>query len=807
MSVSGRPTAVGTYIFAGGFTLGVSERFNVLCHLEDGGYGVAAARANLPDLPIHVDSKTWPIEALRARGVNLVYANPPCAIFSGMGITLHRGKDAWRTDPRTGCWYSAFSLLERLEPGFWACESVPQVYTTGREMIDEMTRRALAQGYSVTHLFVDAQWTGLPQARRRFFLLCHRAPRLAGASFNWAPAPTIGEVFTGLDAHALDAERAALSPTLAGVIRRTPPGKGLRRTWEGLNTDKTAWVRNAQGHVVGRPSFQERRLRLDAPMGAFTGDKSWHPTEDRRLTVAEMRAICGYPADFYMTGNAGAQASLLARAVMPPVGRWLAGVAEATLRTSASGDPDARRVTLIDLRRPGGPDPVDLTDEYLDDDGLIRPQVRPPNDKDARSPDDKDARSTKRARAPVAPLTTVLDDDAPAPAKGEGSGRFIRRLWMLDRYTPDQLVALVHHHYANRRTRRSDVYYNYRLLLDGGANPPPWSLGPRGGRPATIEDETAVPTRAACGPEDARKSGGTGAETRFTVTGVNALARWIGERQRIQHRRERGDPRPWTSDPVLAGHRFCCVRREDDRVSRYILDRWLPGVAQKHLAYAALLARLVNREDALDALRAGRRRPITGAEALAHPGPLLNPRAYGVRGTIAAWLAPPPIVDPDRRAGFVRALFDGLLAAVHAHRNAIARALGRAQTVKAAQAALGVTRGVGPFLSAQIAMDLDAVDRIHGGRALDAVDFCDAGPGSVRGLRRVMTERLPSADFVGVVGELRDLLNATTEFSLILRSRDVEHALCEFDKYERLRESGGRRGPPKYRPVTGDEDE
>jgi len=42
--------AVGAYIFAGGFTLGVRQHFNGLCHLEEGSYGVATMRKNQPDI-------------------------------------------------------------------------------------------------------------------------------------------------------------------------------------------------------------------------------------------------------------------------------------------------------------------------------------------------------------------------------------------------------------------------------------------------------------------------------------------------------------------------------------------------------------------------------------------------------------------------------------------------------------------------------------------------------------------------------------------------------------------------------------
>ena len=45
---------------------------------------------------------------------------------------------------------------------------------------------------------------------------------------------------------------------------------------------------------------------------------------------------------------------------------------------------------------------------------------------------------------------------------------------------------------------------------------------------------------------------------------------WIKERESIRIRKESNAPYPWTDDPILRDYRFCCVRREDDRVTKWI---------------------------------------------------------------------------------------------------------------------------------------------------------------------------------------------------------------------------------------------
>lgn len=88
-------TAVGCFIFAGGFTVGVKAAgFDVLCHLEgDGGYGVPTVRLNFPDLPIYFGSDKWPLDALSDIDVDYVFGNPPCLA----GFTNVLTESGWRT--------------------------------------------------------------------------------------------------------------------------------------------------------------------------------------------------------------------------------------------------------------------------------------------------------------------------------------------------------------------------------------------------------------------------------------------------------------------------------------------------------------------------------------------------------------------------------------------------------------------------------------------------------------------------------------------------------------------------------------
>lgn len=84
---------------------------------------------------------------------------------------------------------------------------------------------------------------------------------------------------------------------------------------------------------------------------------------------------------------------------------------------------------------------------------------------------------------------------------------------------------------------------------------------------------------------------------------VQAFFDWCRERERIRERRERGDPPPWSDDPVFQRGRFLNVFREDDRGSKAII-RFVrrTGATFPGLIHSLFFARWCNKAETLDAL-------------------------------------------------------------------------------------------------------------------------------------------------------------------------------------------------------------
>lgn len=327
-----KPTALGAYIFAGGQTLGVERAgFEVLAHFEDGKYGVKTFQANRPNIPVFTDAAKWPVEEYRGK-VDWVYCNPPCAVFSNAGKS-HGSLHGWRTDPRLACYRRCFDLLDALQPRVLTIESVTNAYRNGREFMQELETAAAALGYSTTHLFIDGQYCGLPQSRRRHFSTFTRA-RFKAIAPDFTTRVTVGDVLKNVKEPGF---HRAIKPELAPIYAALRPRQGVADAWMKLNPESTWTVVN--GRVKGRPRMMEARIPWDDIMGAFIGDFYIHPLEARPLGVYEAQALCGYPEDWILGCPPASAFSEFARGVLPPVAEWVGRQVLATLEQSGLNMP------------------------------------------------------------------------------------------------------------------------------------------------------------------------------------------------------------------------------------------------------------------------------------------------------------------------------------------------------------------------------------------------------------------------------------------------------------------------------------
>lgn len=319
-------TAVGVYIFAGGFSIGMARAgFDILGHLEGGSYGVPTFKHNFPLTPVWSLKETWPVHALAASPPDLIFCNPPCAAWSVAGASLSKGKTQWLKDPRINCHRAVLKVMQVVQPQVLMWESVTQAWTRGRSLVETFTNEALRLGYSVYHLFSSAELHGIPQPRERYLFIASRV-KLDLSHPGFSRMTTVAEAL-GLR---YDRERHSwsqdcpvwgehpMSTEYSRLSRLTVPGGGLRDAWKDVNEGELppAWDSPS-------PAFMAHRLGLTRGMTLTSAVFEIHPVWNRWLANSEVQALCQYPMEYEVLGDRQEVRAQLCQAVLPNVGEYL----------------------------------------------------------------------------------------------------------------------------------------------------------------------------------------------------------------------------------------------------------------------------------------------------------------------------------------------------------------------------------------------------------------------------------------------------------------------------------------------------
>jgi hypothetical protein len=278
----------------------------------------------------------------------------------------------------------------------------------------------------------------------------------------------------------------------------------------------------------------------------------------------------------------------------------------------------------------------------------------------------------------------------------------------------------------------------------------------------------------------------------FNKEALTRLKYWITEREALRKRKESGAPQPWTKDPILSKFRFCNVRRNDDRVTRWVHDNWLqPFSGDPDLWFMMVVARLVNWPETLYELSAavleGKKndrvtwRPdvfVREMHARKANGHKVFSGAYivstnGHKMDKAEYLAAKVLTPLWERQAAIRPEPEDTLAEFHYR--------------------LCQYDGMGSFMAAQVVADIKYDQQGPLWQCADWQTWAAPGPGSIRGLVRLLsgdcdpeTIRLSEKAWVVSFNKLWPLAQGWLKDG-VLTGQDLQNCLCEYDKYERVR--------------------
>lgn len=285
-------------------------------------------------------------------------------------------------------------------------------------------------------------------------------------------------------------------------------------------------------------------------------------------------------------------------------------------------------------------------------------------------------------------------------------------------------------------------------------------------------------------------------------------------RHEIYIKKALGEPKPWTGNGVFQRSFFCNVFRRIDKTTDWMMRNIAEPLKDDPYLWASLvLARYVSRIDVLEDLKAAgafavesdwdtRRR--VGAQRMLErkvDGKPINTAAFITSPMLGAW-------GPTKAHYIARLIlamsFAGLTDALRAEK----------VSMQKTWEGLRQFRAVGSFMAYQYCCDFSYVPA-YLGRAIDIYSWSAPGPGSMRGMKRILfgspDAALSKEDWLLAVQkaivEWREYIAVTLpnrtarlcemypKHSVFvsdemgrfcdIRMQDVQHWLCEYDKYER----------------------
>lgn len=281
--------------------------------------------------------------------------------------------------------------------------------------------------------------------------------------------------------------------------------------------------------------------------------------------------------------------------------------------------------------------------------------------------------------------------------------------------------------------------------------------------------------------------------------------------------RRAGRPAPWTTDPILGQFRFCNIFREDDTTTIWIRRHITREAYGDRLLGAMVIARWFNRISTLERLLLP-----TGDETVDPLTDLLynwgdtdewrtavRERLADVKPLVTgAYIVKTP-AGMTKLEGLLECLGNVLPHAIELQGTIVANS--PRMSLETVTDMLVAFPYIGPFIAYEVVTDLR-----HSilSSAPDIMRWASPGPGCTRGINRMLSlydtngelNRGRARDIERLQATMREILTQSRDprhWQLDWprwEMREVEHTLCEWDKYERTRLG---EGTPKQRYSPG----
>jgi DNA (cytosine-5)-methyltransferase 1 len=339
-----RPVGVDLFCCAGGMSLGFEQAgFEVVAAADIEKIHAEVHKENFPDCEVWCgDLSLVSGEQLREKvglvgqKIDVIFAGPPCQGFSLIGKRMNE-------DPRNLLLFDLARLIADLAPNYFVVENVAGILLgNAKHTFDKFVNQIERHGYNVVKPIqvLDAAEFGVPQRRKRVFVLGHKA----GMAAPQYPKPTfprdesgenngptvwdaIGDLPRILDyAYLLDSDEyrgdlgkpSAYAKVLRGETpdagdmsrKRHTNGNGLSGCLRTVHTVETIRRFNSTKQGTSEKVSRYHRLSKDGvsptlragtgpAQGSFMAPRPIHPFQDRCITVREAARLHSFPDWFH----------------------------------------------------------------------------------------------------------------------------------------------------------------------------------------------------------------------------------------------------------------------------------------------------------------------------------------------------------------------------------------------------------------------------------------------------------------------------------------------------------------------------
>lgn len=329
-------SCIDSFSGAGGLSLGLKRAgFEIILGFDNDTVAIETQRANpkyLDHQVLHAD--VWEIingrlfekSDIESGRLFLLAGGPPCQGFSIQRV----GEDE---DIRNDLVLAYIEMVRLLKPEYFLMENVPGITgKRGKRVLQLAISSAEDIGYWVHKATLDAQDYGVPQRRRRVFVVGER--KNGGLPIFQFPAPVQSRNFTVRDAighlpppphNGADHpdyqghRRDDLSDLNIRRLQALRQGQGRDHLPNELLADCHKVSSSVVGHrnVYGRMAWDEVAPTITARFDSFTRGQFGHPEQNRSISLREGAILQTFPEDFLFCGTKVEIARQIGNAVPP----------------------------------------------------------------------------------------------------------------------------------------------------------------------------------------------------------------------------------------------------------------------------------------------------------------------------------------------------------------------------------------------------------------------------------------------------------------------------------------------------------